>query len=395
MKTKKKGLGEFLKKHKGSYSLFGQLIHCEPKDEPAVEAALKTRINSIVAKGEPLFTWMDQKSLSADFLIGKPSQFEAVLGGRPLADVVKAQPGIKDLLQGITIVDSIDEQCLETLKKTPFAVVVSGDGKRAVENLGNALRVRSFGSDGESRTVIARNNLIEQLRQETDAHKSEIEQRRKALATIKKDQAETLSAKENLQKELLQEQIQLASLNAALKTKGDHLNSGDSRAKVLEKRKQALSKERVGMLEREERSTSGFDELKEIVEEKETIVGEMEGEVNNLRKEYNKFLIKEVESRNFESRLKSLKQQTRDIEIQMERDSERVRENDDIIAKYNESLERAETMLEELQDQNATFASTLKEKDLALRSIKRYPLPTSYLHPEKRGRNQKNLPAYQ
>ncbi|MCY4643155.1 MAG: chromosome segregation protein SMC [Bacteriovoracales bacterium] len=382
----KEGVQEFLKNFQNECSLFGKLIDCDEKDTCAVQAALATRLNSIVTETKTceshLFEWPEKKKLSADFLVSKTQRFSTLPNARPLLEsiVISKEAStiqkekIEALLEGIFIVDRLDENSLESLKETHFAVIVSGDGKRVVENLGNALKVRSFGQDGDDQTIIARNHLIQCLRKETALMTKELEEKRKTTLELNEQEKKITQDKENRETQLLEEKIKLSAANATLKTKLSHLGSKDSRTKILEKRTQDISKERLEMLEREEKLSKRLEELKEIVDQKKNIIAETTAEVHGLKEKYTsiqeEFLTKQIELKNFEDRVSSLKQQLHDTERQMTQSLEKLQENDGVIAKYEESLKGLEETATELQERTGTDANLLKEKESKLSEMK-------------------------
>ena len=186
------GAREILKSFEKECSLLSGLIECDDQHVPAVQAALKSRLDAIILNGEvrevAIFEWLEQKELSADFLTVRDNgEFHEISGMQPLSEVVrivdeKRRLGIESLLEGVYIADQIGESELALLRGEFFSVVASRDGKRVVENLGNSLRIRSLGNLANDQTAIARNNLIKKLQANVVLRKEELE--KKALGAF-------------------------------------------------------------------------------------------------------------------------------------------------------------------------------------------------------------------
>ena len=374
------GVREFLQNFQNDGTLLGDIVECEEKYIPAVQASLKTRLNAIVLRGEVAtpFQWLEEKRLSADFLTVTRSEFSKIPGAWPLLDVVKIKSQkyqqVKQLLEGIYVTDQLDEGSLSVLKKSKFAVLVSQDGKRVVENLGNSLRIRCFNGVEKDQSILSRHHLIHQLQNEIALLRKEREKRGKAYGEVKQDYEEMSGQKESLREKLFQGQTALVSLRSVLEAKLAILNSGNPRIEVLRQRKETLSHERLKVLENEEQLNKKRDELKEMIDEKKTIIEEMGAEVYELRVQYvelkEELFVKQAEAKTFDDRIESLSQQVRDFEIQVNSNLKRLQENDEIISKYEAELKNIEEIIENLQKNNADSALRLRERELKLGEMK-------------------------
>ena len=374
------GVRQFLQNFQNEGSLLGDIIECKEEYIPIVQASLKTRINGIVLKGHgpTPFEWLEKKQLSADFLTATGREFSKIPGAWPLLDVVKIKSQkyqkVEQLLEGIYVVDQLDEHLLPTLKKSSFSVIVSHDGKRVVENLGNSLRIRCLQGTEKGQSILSRHHLIPQLQSEIALLRKQREKKRKDYGEAKQSCEEMNTKKESLREKLFQGQTALASFRSVLKIKLTTLDSDGPRIQVLRKRKEALSEERLNVLENEEQLNKKRDELKEMIDEKNTIIEEMGEEVCELRIQCvelkEELLIKQAEAKTFDDRMKSLSQQVQDLEIQVNSNLKKLQENDEIISKYEAELKNIEEIIENLQKDNADSALELQGRESKLSEMK-------------------------
>ena len=377
------GVRALLKNYPGDCSLFADLVKCyEKKYLPAVQTALKARLNSVVlgddVTGNNVLMWLEQKKLNANFLtpcVAGAKDFIPILGTRPLLDIVELNDAYRPLLEGIYIADQIDETLLRKVRKSEFAIIVSQDGKRVVENWGNSLKVSGFYNDSEGgQTAIARNNLIRQLQIEESSLNEVLEKKREELLQIEQKHKVVNETRDTRREEFFQAQIALASLRSSLDTKLDNLATGNSRMNILQERKQTFSQERMEILEREEREGKDLDKMKKIVGKKNMAIEGLKREAIELRLEHTqlkeKLFIKEMEVQTFDDRVNSLCQQISDLEEQVERNLKRLQANNEIVSKYELELAQIEKVISDLQEHNSVNSAKLAEREQKLSEIK-------------------------
>ena len=377
------GVRELLKNFQESCLLFSGLIECEEQYIPAVQAALKTRLDSIILGVETrktsIFEWLEEKELSADILTSRKGEFKNVFKMQVLAEVVTIskedrREEIASLLQGIYIADKIDDDLLQSLKEEHFSVVVSSDGKRVVENLGNALRIRGLSGSVNDQTAIARKNFIQRLQTELASFRAELEVKRNEFFEGEKSYKEAYSKRDAQREKLFKEQMAFTSLRSIFDTKLDGLSSGESRVKALQERKEACSRERLSLLEREEVLNRERAEFEEVVNEKGSMVEEMLDEVSALKVKYTQvkeaFLVSQMEAQTFGDRVESLRQQIDDCEEQVSKNLKKLQENDDLVSKYEQELKGIEGTIAELQERNAESASHIRKREEGLSGMK-------------------------
>ena len=380
-----RGVREFLQNFSDNCALFAETIHCENEYTRAVQAALATRVNSIVlkegAKEISFFQWLEEEELSADFLACREQSFQAIPGMRPLLDVVeivddKDDGRIRSLLNGIYIAEQLDEECIPSLGQYSFAVVVSADGGRVVESLGNALRVRCLSGSGEgTQTIIARNNLIQQLEGEISSLGLELDEKKLALSEVEERGTAENEERDEQQKKLFQEQVTFAALRAALDTKLGSLDSGNARIQLLKEKKHSFSGERVALLEEEERIKEIKARLEKCLGDRSTAIETLKRDVDKRSFEYvelrQQSLVKKVEDQAFDDKVVSLRQQVADVEGRVSNHLSRLQENNIIISRYEEELGEVEETIKELRVSNESDTSELDKSEQDFNQVKK------------------------
>ena len=374
------GAREFLQSFQNESSLLEDLIEYKEEYIPVVQASLKTRLKGIVLKGhgQTPFEWLEKKQLNVDFLTARTREFSKIPGAWPLLDVVKIKnqkyQKVEQLLEGIYVVDKLDEHLLPILKKSSFSVIVSYDGKRVVENLGNSLRIRYLQGTEKEQSVLSRHHLIPQLQSEIILLSKQQEKKMKAYGEAKQFAEKMNTEQESLREKLFQEQSTLASFRSAIEIKLATLDSDGPRIQVLQRRKEALSKERLNALENEEQLSKKRDEQKEMIDQKTTIIKEMGEDIQELRIQYvelkEELLIKQAEAKTFDDRMKSFNQQVQDLEIQVNNYLKKLQENDEIISKYEAELKNIEEIIKNLQKDNTDSALELQGRESKLSEMK-------------------------
>ena len=241
-------------------------------------------------------------------------------------------------------------------------------------NLNGAKLISIQSSTEESQGIIARNNLIEELKTLTISLHSEV----KALEASTESKRLSLDAKK-VEFDILRDQVAEARTNfsskkSALEAKLSNFESGFTRLEILKNRKQEISKSRLELIESEETLSRKKDLLTEALNNMNSRFDEIEEEVeiqkSSFEEERAELLKKQVEARSFESTLKSLNSQIEDLNGQIERLNQRLESNKNLVANYNTEIDQIISELEKLEASNKEASIVLSDKEDVLNLLK-------------------------
>ena len=375
---------ELLENFKGSL-LFSHLIECSEENWPAVHAALETRWNTIVWKSEKgegqsevFFQWLEEKQANADFLTPKgDGVFEDLrsLGLRPLGEIVQGKnPIIAPLLKGMYVGDQLDEGVIQQLRGRDFVVVVSSNGKRVVENLGNSLRVRGRSASQAQGFALSIRKPREKLEEEITSLKGTLDGKKKALFQVSREEHSLKEERGGQKEELSQEQIEYASANSALQVKIETVKSGSSKQDLLKEKRKSLSGEKLNILEQREALEEKAVKFIRLVEEKKLFLNEHLLEVERLKDEYSQLkeeaLTNDLEMRSYSGQEKSLNDQRTHLRKLIDRNLKRLKKNNGVISKCEQDLLEAVAMIENLKEKNDQSAEELHSKENSLSALR-------------------------
>tara|TARA_Y100000590_G_scaffold469529_1_gene657707 strand:- start:151493 stop:155173 length:3681 start_codon:yes stop_codon:yes gene_type:complete len=377
-----------------AYQLLGTLIQCDDKYTGGVQALLGDFLQTLVSKEttpSTLIDWINGKEEIAGLEFLQPGEALSVseeslerlrLAGcseiKTLESIVKLEEGyehLKAIFSGYFLVDNLDQNVFNSLSTgMNFKALSSFDGKTAVKNAGGA-KILTLGSEEDSsQGVVERNNRITEL----EVKLEELTELTSGLQTkLEEDEnilLEKRSELENLRNEAANAKADAAGKKSALESKLETMQTGNKRLDILKNRKTETSKERLELLEAQEKIKKEHNDFNSKVEEKKNFLEERESANSELKKAYeenrDEFLAKKVERDSFNERMKGFTSQLDDIESQLERLTQKQVATSEAIESYSKEIEEISADLDKLEQSNMDTADDLQAREEKLNGMK-------------------------
>jgi chromosome segregation protein len=396
MEGVREGVGNFLKsRDDDKFTLFGSLIRCEEKYTKAVQNLLSEVLDSLVSEDnnvEEIRTWFEENTDNSLDVITCEGQEE--VGSEtlerikllfsdseviPLSEIVTFEERVslplKNMLNGFYLVDQISgEQIKQISTSINFKAIGSLDGKVAIKNNGSG-RVISFRSENESDGgVVARNNRIEQLKEEHQILEGECEKLEAELVQLEDVLRESVDMYEALRTDYTDKKTDYAAKKSALESKLASFETNNTRLDILQNRKKEISKSRLELLENEESVQGKKENLSEAIEHLQTLTDDLKEQIDNIDSEYSEqkdeLVEKKVQAQSFEDRMRNSKSQMDDVEGQIERLQQKIESNNEQVEKLQEDIETIINDLQQVEESNHQKASDLEDRQEVLDGFK-------------------------
>jgi chromosome segregation protein len=390
---KKDGISAFLKDHAEGFSLLGTLIKCDEKYTKAVQTLLAEFLETLVATADvdsDLFTWIENNQKNLDYL--KMTNSEKLSGETisrlklslgddlvSLVDILEMDAALKNkmssFLDGYFIATDLSTDTMESLSADiKFKAISTIDGTRKLANLNGAKLVSIQTASDEAQGMIARNNLIEELKVVVANLQAEVTE----LETKSTSERETLELSkvefDALRDQAAEARAQYSAKKSSLDAKLASFESGFTRLEILKNRKNEISKSRLDMIEAEETLSKKKEDMSSGLEDKMSRFDELQEEVEIQKSSYEEersaLLHKQVEARSFEATLKSLNSQIDDLNGQIERLDQRLASNKTLVETYNTEIDQIISELEKLEASNREQSTVLSDKEDVLNLLK-------------------------
>lgn len=390
---KKEGISSFLKENAEGFSLLGTLIKCDEKYTKAVQLLLVEFLETLVTTAgtdADLFSWIENNEKNLDYLkmvsteklsVETVARLKMSLGDDllSLTDILEMDSDLKNkmasFLDGYFIASELSSEAMSSLSADiRFKAVANLNGSRKITNLNGAKLISIATSTDEAQGVVARNNLIEELKILTSALTNEVQILEMSSAQ-KRTSLETKKAEfDILRDQVAEARAMFSAKKSALDAKLSNFESGFTRLEILKNRKQEISKLRLDMIESEETLSRKKEELTSSLNDKTSRFDEIQEEVeiqkSSFEDERSLLLQKQVEARSFESTLKSLNSQIEDLEGQIDRLNQRLETSSSLVANYNSEIAQIVIELEKLEASNKETSIILSDKEDVLNLLK-------------------------
>ncbi|HLE11597.1 MAG: chromosome segregation protein SMC [Bdellovibrionales bacterium RIFOXYD12_FULL_39_22] len=388
------GAVEFLKTEDGKrYTLLGNLVKCDDRFTRPVQALLAGLLESIVS-GETdhknLLSWIgDNKGCALDFLeldskshISDDETVERLkLNGlvkvSKLSEVVVLPEGydfLRTLFANHFIVEECSINALATISgQIKFKKIVSLEGDFLIENL-NGSKIVSVLGDANDQSIVARNNRIAELEKE----RAQLQLRCDELAQKEGEQKSVLEQRrldyDNLRTALANAKAEFISKKAALDSKLSAFETGRVRLEILRNRKGEVSKDRLQLMEDEERLATNLAQAKQTIESFQSQHDEIADTVAETRSSYeenrSELLEKQVELKSLDSRIASVTRQLDDLHNQLSRNNLKLENSKGLVTLLEEELVAISAETHKLREENQATANDLLGRDNQLNGLK-------------------------
>jgi len=392
----KEGITEFLKNNDTeAYKLLGNLVKCDDKYTPAVEALLGEFFDTLVTTEDDLSllkTWVTENSnkaleillgdKAADLVSAETKERMSVKLGQEitsLASIVQIPEEFKSrltpYLDGLFIVENLDLDKAKTISSgINFIGLTDMAGKKILRNRNKATVLAVKSAENEAQSAVARNNKIEELEASLAVLNTEVAK----LEAQVEESNNLVSAKviehEELREKLANSKADFASKKSALDSKLSGMENGNTRLDILKARRDETSMLRLDILDKEESFSKNKSTIDEELEEISSLIEERESEFEDVRSSYEAdrevLMAKQVEAKTFDQRVKSLEAQISDIEVQLEKQELRIQTNTELVEKLSDEMTTVEEELQTLELSNKETAEVLSDKDEVLSHLK-------------------------
>jgi chromosome segregation protein len=393
LEGKKDGISAFLNGHPEGFSLLGTLVKCDEKYTKAVQSLLAEFLETLVATADndsDLFSWIEKNQKNLDYLkmvnteklsVETVSRLKLSLGDDlvSLSDILEMESSLKNkmssFLDGYFIASDVSTEVMEALSADiRFKAISNIEGTRKIANIGGAKLISVQTATDEAQGIIARNNLIEELKFVVNNLQTEVQE----LETKSVNERSALEAKKGeydvLRDQAAEARAQFSAKKSAIDAKLASFESGFTRLEILKNRKNEISKSRLDMIESEETLSNKKEDLQSKLEDKNSRFDELQEEVEiqkaSFEEERSALLHKQVEARSYESTVKSLNSQIDDLNGQIERLNQRLESNKNLVENYNTEIDQIISELEKLEASNKEQSTVLSDKEDVLNLLK-------------------------
>lgn len=395
----KNGASKFLKStNSDKFNLLAAMIRCDEKYTPAVQNLMTGLMDILVSNDDndschQFFSWfMENKNEIFDFFehgeTDKNDFSETIerlklnLGNDviPLFDVIsvpeKFKENIRSLFDGHYIVPNLSSENLSQLPKhIQFKVISSLDGNIRVSNLGSGLCISSSGDkNAESNGRIDRNNKIISLESDCKIRKQEVEHLSCEVSSCRNILNDKKLQHEDIKNKLAEIKATHAVKKSTLDSKLANFESWNARLEILGNRKSEISKNRLGLLEKEEQLTKQIETTRERLEDLICRYDDFISDISSLKSTYEEnrteLVQKQIEIETIDSRFKSLASQMDDVEFQITRLETRLDSGKNQVEEYGIEINKMNNDARELDQHNQKVVSNLVEREDILNAKK-------------------------
>lgn len=371
-----------------NFEILGNLIECESKYAPALEALFESSFDALIANNEDIENlpnwYANNIDKSFDFLV--PSENVDLCGPETaerlalkglgnvvaLEDVLKINNSeflakLKVFFNGFYVADELTpEKALKITNDIRFRGIVSLDGNVLLEKTLNGIKLSARSEEDQGLGVVQRNNLINELTEAYDIKKEELEELESFVAELEDSVTTIKSEFEVLTKDLNEANTKFVSLKSSLESKESTYGTTSSRLEILNKRKSEISIAKLELLEQEEDTIAKKDNLQEKVESLTETLAESKERVEELKATYeverSELIQLQASAKTYHSQLDNMKSQITDVESQIERYKEKLEMNQEALEKYEEEIQESESAVETLEEENSNQAEVMAEK---------------------------------
>ncbi len=390
----KDGATEFLKTQKGkSYILLGNLIKCDDKFTKPVQAILSGLLETIVSTDfdyQNILSWIKENSGAAlDFLEvdGKTVvsddetierlKLNGVANITKLSDVVvlpQEYSFLKAVFANHFIYEGNDLSALACIPgQIKFKKIVSIDGNFLIENINGSKIVSAIGVVNDQ-SVISRNNKIAELEIEKEKLQNLCVNLNKDYNEQKDNLEKTKLDYDNIRTVLANAKADFGSKKAAFNSKLSNFEANKIRLEILSNRKNEISKDRLQLMEEEEKIVIQFQNVKQLIDSLQSQHDEMAEVVSETRASYeenrSELMEKQIEMKSLDSRIVSVTLQVDDLQKQIERNKLKLENNTTLIEQLTNELMNISEETNSLQLENQNSAKDLQGRDSFLNDIK-------------------------
>ncbi|MCO4754419.1 MAG: chromosome segregation protein SMC [Bacteriovoracaceae bacterium] len=393
----KEGALKFLEgEGKSSFEILGNIIECEKEYAKALETLFESSFDALVAadkNNDVLNQWYQQNpETSLDYII--PQENGADCGAetaerlrvKGLEDVVaindilkinedKYSRAMSVFFNGYYVVKNLSgELALKVAEDIQFKGLISLDGSVFVEKGLNDVKISKRNPDEAAMGVVQRNNLINELTEQYEGKKAELDELEESVACLDKEIDDLKNEYEDLSTELSQTNTKFVSLKSSLESREESFGATSSRLEILTKRKAEISKAKLEILETEEGLLDEKNDLEEKIEAYQEQLEELREREQEIKASYEEqrgeLLEVQANAKTFHTQVEGLQSQIEDVEKQLQRYKEKHLSNTEMLETLEYEIQEAENSLEGLQEENSDQAEVMSEKESFLNLVK-------------------------
>ncbi len=389
---KKEGLAEFLRVNPEGFSLLGTLVKCGDEYSKAVQTVLGDVLETLVVTSgseNELVQWLNESEKPFEYLKGYSADLisveskerlnlavgETLVSLKDILTINGVQSDLAAFLDGYFVAENLSADTMSALSgELKFKAIVSKDGTKLIRNINGAKIISQLSIADDSMNFAHRNNLIEELKvlvEKLGLEVAELE----SQSTLKRAELEALKIDfDKIRDASAEAKANFSGKKSALDAKLSSFESGFTRLDILKNRKNEISKSRLDLIESEEKLAKKEESLKHSLTDKEERLANIQEELELQKETYegerSDLTQKKLEAKSFESTLKSLQSQIDDVNTQIERLSQRLSSNEELVNTYNTDIDQLISEHESLSESNQDTAQVLADKEDVLNLLK-------------------------
>ena len=388
----KAGALEFIENNETSgFELLGNLIECEPTYTKAIEILLNEHIDSLI-NFEQNPKLLISGEMSLDCLIPETSGLvvsaETIERMKikgcgeiiPVWDILKVKNEefsliLKSFFSGYFIVKDLNvETALKIANDLTYKGLVADNGTLLLSKTLSGSKISLRKQEDLAQGIIQRNNLINELTDEAN-HKNEILlSTEELLASLNQQLEEKEILVQDLNQSFAKVNNEYIAIKSTVESKESTYETGAGRLDILTNRKSEISKQRLDLLELEEKLIKDKEVLSTALDDLAAEHSELLLAVEDLKATYedqrSELLTLQASAKTYDSQLNSYRSQIDDINLQLERISDKIDLNQAAIENYNEEIDSIASTVVELAENNLSQVENLSEKEEFLNLIK-------------------------
>jgi chromosome segregation protein len=379
-----------------NFEVLGNIIECEPQYAKALEVLFEKSFDALIAKevgSDNLSQWYaNNTDKSFDFII--PSEnidlcgpetaerltLKGLSGVTSIEDILKINnldfsAKLKAFFNGFYVAENLTaELALKISNDIRFRGLVALDGSILLTKSLNGISLSARSEDDQGLGVVQRNNLINDLTEECETKRAELDELELFVANLDSE-VETLKIDfENVATEYNEANNKFVGLKSSLDSKESSHGTTTSRLDILNNRKSEISKSKLELLEVEEDTHSKKDTLSEKVDSLTEMLSESKEQVEELKasfeEERSQLLELQANAKTYSSQLDGLKSQIEDAEGQVSRYEDKLEANTEMLENYATEIEEAESAVMGLEEENQNQAEVMSEKESYLNIVR-------------------------
>ena len=393
----KEGALKFLEgEAKDSFEILGNIIECEKEYAKALETLFDSSFDALVANSkdnEALGSWYKENpSASLDYIIPQENgtdcgeetierlKLKGLDGVVAINDILKINEdkfskAMALFFNGYYIATNLSgELALKVAEEIQFKGLVSLDGSVFVEKGLNDVKISKRNPDEEVMGVVQRNNLINELTEQYESKKTELDNLEESVSALEEEIEDLRSQYEDLSATLSETNTKFVSLKSSLESREESFGATSSRLDILTKRKAEISKAKLEILETEEGLLDQKNDLEEKIEAYQEQLEELKEREQEIKAAYEEqrgeLLEVQANAKTFHSQVEGLQSQIEDVEAQLDRYKQKQLSNNEMLETLEYEIQEAEQSLEGLQEQNSDQAEVMSEKESFLNLVK-------------------------